>query len=181
MDKIEVKIAGFGGQGILLIGQVLAYTAKLEGRNVSWLPSYGPQMRGGTANCNVVISTKEILSPLVLKPDFLIAMNKPSLLKFEKDLNSDGIIFLNEDMVDSWDNKDKAKNVRIPADSTATQLGDTKISNMVMLGSFIKVTNLFPLDAVFDALNDAIPKHRQNLISLNIKALEKGYELGKLQ
>jgi 2-oxoglutarate ferredoxin oxidoreductase subunit gamma len=179
MSTNEITIAGFGGQGILLMGQLMAYAANKQDKQVSWLPSYGPEMRGGTANCMVVLSDKPINSPLVLEPTSLIAMNKPSLEKFEPKLRAGGYLLINKDMVDRSANRNDVKCVEIAADTIAQEVGSDKVANMVALGCFIGFTELVSLDAVIDSLKEVLPPHRHNLIGLNEKALKAGYEVGK--
>ncbi len=176
MSAYEITIAGFGGQGILLMGQLLSYSANKFGKHVSWLPSYGPEMRGGTANCNVVISDNEIYSPLVLEPSALIAMNKPSMDKFEPTIKEGGMMLLNKDMVDCAANRSDLEVFEVNADSIAQELGDTKVLNMVALGAFIGCTGIIPLDVVISCLEKVIPKHRIQMMELNRKALTSGYE-----
>lgn len=181
MALYELIIAGFGGQGILLIGQLLAYGGNIEKKEVSWLPSYGPEMRGGTANCMVVVSDKTVNSPLILEPHGLITMNKPSLVKFEPKLRANGLVVINEDMVDINVKRSNLSIVKVKADTIAEEIGSEKVSNMVALGAFIGATSLLPLESLSEALKKTIPSHRSHLVELNKKALQRGFEIGLTQ
>ncbi len=179
MRVYEMIISGFGGQGILFMGQVLAHAANDIGRNVSWLPSYGPEMRGGTANCMLCISNEAINSPLVLRPNILVAMNKPSLLRFQSQLAPGGWLIVNEDMVDVDTDRKNIKIVKVKADTIATELGNLKISNMVALGTLIGFTGIVTLEETLDAFHDMVPEDKKKIIPLNDEALKRGYEIGK--
>ena len=132
----QIILAGFGGQGVLLAGQIIAYAGMNEGKNVSWLPSYGPEMRGGTANCNVVVSDEEVGSPVVVEADCLIVMNRPSLEKYEKDLKPGGLLLLDSDLIEIEPTRTDIKVIKVPANSLAEQAGSIKAANMVMLGAY---------------------------------------------
>ncbi|NCO23642.1 MAG: 2-oxoacid:ferredoxin oxidoreductase subunit gamma [Candidatus Infernicultor aquiphilus] len=175
----EVIIAGFGGQGVMLMGRLLAYAGMLEGKNVAWMPSYGPEMRGGTANCTVIISSEEIASPVVPYPKSIIVMNKPSLDKFEATVQKDGLIILNESLIDQKVNRDDVAIVRVPANDIANQLGNLRVANMVALGAYIKKSGVVKLKTIFKALEKTLAGRNQKLIDLNKKALKQGEELGK--
>ncbi len=143
----EVIIAGFGGQGVLFAGQLLAYSAMDEGKAVTWIPSYGPEMRGGTANCTVVISDEEIGSPFVKNPTAVIAMNLPSLDKFENLVAPGGVLVVNASMVDRPVAREDITVVNIPANDIAESLGSSRSSNMVLLGALLGNLDLLPLDS----------------------------------
>jgi 2-oxoglutarate ferredoxin oxidoreductase subunit gamma len=175
----EVIIAGFGGQGVMLMGRLLAYAGMLEGKNVAWMPSYGPEMRGGTANCTVIISSEEIASPVVPYPNSIIVMNKPSLDKFEANVQKDGLIILNESLIDQKVNRDDVAIVRVPANDIANKLGNLRVANMVALGSYVKKSGVVKLKTIFKALEKALAGRNQKLIDLNKKALKQGEELVK--
>jgi 2-oxoglutarate ferredoxin oxidoreductase subunit gamma len=175
--KYEIIIAGFGGQGILFSGQLLAYAAMLEGYEVSWLPSYGPEMRGGTANCNVVISDRKIRSPLVQQPNGLIAMNKPSLDKFEKTMKHNGILVMNTSMIDRSTTRHDIMGIEVEADEIADRIGSKKVSNLVALGVLIGATNILKEESLLTALDKTVSKAHANLIPLNMNALKSGIEL----
>ncbi|NIR48213.1 2-ketoisovalerate ferredoxin oxidoreductase [candidate division KSB1 bacterium] len=173
----RIKIAGFGGQGILLLGQLLAESAMLTDYHTTWLPSYGPEMRGGTANCHVIISDKRIGSPLVAESDMLIAMNLPSLDKFEDDVRSNGVIFVNRSLIDREVKRQDVEAVYVPATELADELGETKVANMVMVGAYLGYTGLLSMDSVLSAAQTVIK--RKEFMELNEKALRRGMEFVK--
>ena len=173
--QAEIIISGFGGQGTLYAGQVLAYAAMDEGKHVTWIPSYGPEMRGGTANCTVVLDEHAIGSPLVREPMSTIILNEPSLDKFQPRLAADGVQIVNASLV-AQNLLDTAKRaVYIPVNDMAHELGNVKMANMVALGAWLKATGALPLNVVQDALNRVVSAHYAKLISANAKALEQGY------
>lgn len=174
MNK-NIIIAGFGGQGILFAGKLLAYAAMMAGKEISWLPSYGPEMRGGTASCHVVLSDEPIGSPIVINPDILITMNTPSLDKFEKDVPSGGTIFVDKSLTSKKIERSDIKVIYIEATKTAMELGSATLANMVMLGAFLKETGLFIIDEIKDAVINNIPKAKSNLVDIDIKAVMAGY------
>lgn len=175
MKSCEIIIAGFGGQGILFMGQMLSYAANDLGLNVCWLPSYGPEMRGGTANCMVTYSDTEIYSPMVLKADVVVAMNKPSMVRFEKLLKPGGLLLLNTDMIDIEPTRTDVRIVRVAADSIAERAGNAKASNMVALGAFIRATGDITLEQVESTIHKKTPANRLSSIPVNIEALRQGY------
>jgi 2-oxoglutarate ferredoxin oxidoreductase subunit gamma len=175
----EVIIAGFGGQGVMLMGRLLAYAGMLEGKNVAWMPSYGPEMRGGTANCTVIISSEEIASPVVSYPKSIIVMNKPSLDKFEATVQRDGLIIINESLIDQKVKRDDVAIVRVPANDIANKLGNLRVANMVALGTYVKKSGVVKLKTIFKALEKTLAGRNQKLIDLNKKALKQGEELVK--
>ena len=170
----RVKVAGFGGQGILLLGQVLAESAMLSDYQTTWLPSYGPEMRGGTAHCHVIISDSRIGSPLVSETDILIAMNLPSLDRFEDDVRKDGLILVNASLIERKVQRNDVECLYVPATELADELGETKVANMVMLGALLRKTNLLSLDSVSAALKTTVKRKRFE--QLNEAALRKGVE-----
>ena len=139
---VKTIIAGFGGQGVLSIGLSLTQAAMLEGRYVTYLPSYGAEVRGGTANCTVAISDEEIASPVASTPEFVIAMNQPSLIRFQNQIQSGGVLFLNSSLTQAEISRGDIEVVQVPADNIAEELGNRKSANVVMLGAFIKKSNL---------------------------------------
>lgn len=173
----RIIISGFGGQGIMLMGRLLAYAGMLEGKNVAWMPSYGPEMRGGTANCTVLISSKEIGSPIVSHPKILIAMNQPSLDKFEPNVSENGLIILNDSLIEREVNRDDVSVIRIPADDIADKLGNSRAANMVVLGACVKKSKVVKMETIFKALEKALADRNQDLINLNKEALKQGAEL----
>ena len=175
----ELIMAGFGGQGIMFAGQLLAYAGMLEDRCVSWIPSYGPEMRGGTANCSVVVSGREISCPMVSTPTILLALNMPSLEKFEPTVVSGGIIIYNSSLASRPPARNDVEVVAVPANQIAEELGNSRITNMVILGALIQKTALINMKSVFAALEKVLPEHRHHLIGLNRQALEAGAEYCK--
>lgn len=170
----ELIVAGFGGQGIMFIGQLLAYAGMMEGKKVSWLPSYGPEMRGGTANCCVVISEDEVCSPIVTEPSSLIVMNQPSLDKFEQAVRPGGLLVLNSSLIGRKSARADLRVVEIPANRIAGELGNDKVANMVALGALIKCTGAVQVDSLRRALRKVLPPHRHELVPVNESALERG-------
>ena len=175
----EVIIAGFGGQGLMLMGRLLAYAGMLEGKKVAWMPSYGPEMRGGTANCTVIISSEEIASPIVTNPKTVIAMNKPSLDKFESLIQKDGLIVLNNSLIDQEVKRDDIRVLKIPANDIANKLGNLRVANMVTLGAYVKKSGVVRLESIFKALEKALAGKNQKILDLNKVALKKGEDIAK--
>ncbi|MDF2570806.1 MAG: Pyruvate/ketoisovalerate oxidoreductase, catalytic domain protein [Sporomusa sp.] len=176
MGAYEVTISGFGGQGVLLIGQLLAYAANKAGHTISWLPAYGPEMRGGTANCMVVISDGEVNSPQIINPTAVIALNKPSVQRFEPLIKTGGLLIVNTDLVDIEIQRKDISVVKIAAGTIAEKLGSNKIVNMVALGAFIKASGIVSLNAILQCLENVIPAHRASMIEVNAAAIKTGYE-----
>jgi 2-oxoisovalerate ferredoxin oxidoreductase beta subunit len=172
----EIKVAGFGGQGILLLGAAMAQAGMLENYHVSWLPSYGPEMRGGTANCHVNIRDLEVGSPMVSQPSVLIAMNRPSLEKFENDVKKGGLIIYDSSLIDIKPQRTDVEILEIPATKLADELGNTRIANMVVFGAYVGYTGLMNKETVYESLKSAI-KHKR-FMDINIKAVDKGYQFG---
>ena len=172
----EVIIAGFGGQGVLFAGQLLSYTALDEGKEVTWIPSYGPEMRGGTANCTVVISDEEIGSPFVNNPTAVLAMNLPSLEKFEGQVEKGGVLVVNTSMVNRGVERDDIKVVSIPANEIAQEIGSERAVNMVMIGALLGNLDLLSVDAVVTALENHLPERHKKFLPVNKEALRRGSE-----
>ena len=171
----DVIIAGFGGQGVMLIGNLMAQAGMEHGLEVSFIPVYGAEMRGGTANCTVVLDEHPIGSPLVREPMSTIILNEPSLSKFQPRLGADGVQIVNASLV-AQNLLDAAKRtVYIPVNDMAHELGNVKMANMVALGAWLKATGALPLNVVQEALNRVVSAHYAKLISANAKALEQGY------
>ncbi|NPV70890.1 MAG: 2-oxoacid:ferredoxin oxidoreductase subunit gamma [Firmicutes bacterium] len=177
----EIVIAGFGGQGVMSMGTLLAYAGMLQGKKVSWIPSYGPEMRGGTANCSVVVSDEEIVSPVVSEPTAGIMMNLPSLDKFETAIRTGGLLIVNSSMVNRRPARTDLKVLEIPANDIAFELGNDKVANMVVLGAFLEMTNAVRPDLVVESLKKALPPHRHSLIPVNQQALERGRDFVRAQ
>lgn len=172
--QTEIVIAGFGGQGVLFAGQVLAYAAMDEGLHVTWFPSYGPEMRGGTANCTVIVADEEIGSPTVRNPQAVLAMNLPSMDKYEPLLVEDGLLIANSSLINRDVERTDLRVVELAANEIATDVGDKRLVNMVMVGALVKATGLMPMAAIKKALEDHLPKHRLELLPANFKALARG-------
>jgi len=173
----DVIMAGFGGQGILLIGKILAYAGMHEGMEVSWLPSYGPEMRGGTANCTVVISDKPVGSPVIRSPRAVVAMNLPSLDKFEPDIREGGLLLINSSLINRGAKRDDLTVIEIPANEVASELGNPRGANMVALGAYLGATDAVSIDGVIEVIRETFAA-KPAVIDVNIEALRKGYELG---
>ncbi len=175
----QVIMAGFGGQGIMSMGQLLTYAGMLEGKNVSWLPSYGPEMRGGTANCNVIISDEPVASPVVTDATAAIVMNLPSLDKFEPTLVEGGILLINSSLIDKKAQRSDIKAYEIPANDIANQLGNSKVANMVMLGAYLELTKCLKTESVIQALRKVLGPSKEKFVPVNEQALAKGAEAVK--
>lgn len=173
----EVIMAGFGGQGIMFMGTLLAHAAMQENKNVTFFPSYGAEMRGGTANCTVIISDEEIGSPVVARPDAIIALNQPSADKFTKRIKEKGLLIVNSSLVAGESGRDDIKKTEVEATKIAEGLGDKRVANMVALGSYIKEVKILKLDSLLKSLEVLLPEKKKNLVDINIKALESGYKL----
>lgn len=174
--QTEISIAGFGGQGVLFGGQLLAYAGMDEGREVTWIPSYGPEMRGGTANCTVIIADEEIGSPLVQFPQAVIAMNLPSLDKYESVVRPGGVLVANGSMINRPILRTDIRAVVIPGNEIAESLGDRRMTNMVLLGGLLANLPVLSLDAVERALAGHLPARHQRLLPMNLQALHRGAE-----
>ncbi|MFP4077741.1 MAG: 2-oxoacid:acceptor oxidoreductase family protein [Candidatus Izemoplasmataceae bacterium] len=175
MPKNErVVIAGFGGQGVMLMGQMLAQAATNEGLETVWIPSYGPESRGGTANCFVTISETPINAPMVSESDTLIAMNEPSLLKFETKIKKGGRLLVNASLIKDHDYRKDIEVHRIPINDLALELGNLKVANMVMLGAYLKASGLFGPEALETVFKDKFTGKKEALLDLNEKALRRG-------
>lgn len=172
----DVMIAGFGGQGVLLAGKLLAYAGMLEGKHVTWFPSYGAEVRGGTANCTVIISSDEIGSPVVQYPSAMLIFNEASFKKFEKTIKRAGTLFLNTSLVQERPTRTDITRIEIKANQIAEDLGDIRIANMVMLGAYLEKTGVVALESVLIALKQVLPARRHSLIPLNERALRCGAE-----
>ena len=174
----KIVMAGFGGQGIMVMGRLLAYAAMEEGKNVSWIPSYGVEQRGGTANCSVVVADEIIAAPIVSEPTYAIIMNRPSLDKFEPKMAEGGILIVNTSIVDRDVQRKDLDVLTLACNDIALDLGDVRYANMVALGAFCKKTGIIELKTLKESLRKVLSARRQNLVEINQKALEKGYELG---
>lgn len=173
---VKTIFAGFGGQGVLSMGLNLARAAMLEGRHITFLPSYGAEIRGGTANCTVCISDEEIASPVASSPIFVVAMNQPSLVRFQNQIESGGLLFINSSKAAAEISRGDIDLVEVAASSIAEDLGSPKSANMVMLGAFTKKSNLVPLETLIEGLSTTL-KNKKKLMAVNKKALATGYDL----
>ncbi|MAT40134.1 MAG: 2-oxoacid:ferredoxin oxidoreductase subunit gamma [Ectothiorhodospiraceae bacterium] len=173
----EVIFAGFGGQGVLSMGQVLCYSGMIEEREVCWMPSYGPEMRGGTANCIVTVSDKEISSPIIGRFDTVVALNQPSLDKFEGAVKPGGTLIYDSTNIIDPPKRTDIDIVPIPASEEAVKLKNTKIMNMIVLGAFLAKKETVQVDTVLKALKTVLPERHHHLIPLNETALKRGKEL----
>ncbi len=175
MSTVKYLFAGFGGQGILFSGKVLAYKGLTEGKNVSWLPSYGPEMRGGTANCSVIISDAPVGSPIVSNPDVLIAMNLPSLDLYEDKVTSGGMIFVDSSLVERKVNRTDVKVFYVPATKLASDNKIDKLANMIIMGKVLKETGAFDNEeSVTNALKKVISAKRADMLETNLSAMKLG-------
>ncbi len=172
----KVIMAGFGGQGVVLMGTLLSYSAMVQGKHTTFFPSYGAEMRGGTANCSVIVSDDEIPSPIVSEPDCIVAMNIASLDKFENRVKPGGTIFINSSLIKRELARDDVDEVRIPANEMAEELGSAKAANMVMLGGVLKKTGAVELDSAVKSLSGVLSERAMALLDVNKKALRKGFD-----
>ncbi len=171
----QILIAGFGGQGVLFAGKCLAYEGMFDNKNVSWLPSYGPEMRGGTANCSVIISDESVGSPIVSTPDVLIVMNSPSLDKYENATVKNGKIFIDSTLISREVARKDVNAYYIPATKIAQDLGIPTLANMVIVGKMIKETGITTLEKTCEAMKKVVSSRHQDLLQANIKALNAGF------
>lgn len=173
----EIIISGFGGQGVVSSGIILAHAGMIENKHVTFFPSYGAEMRGGTANCSVVISSEPVASPIVANPDIVIIMNEPSLTRFEPMVKPDGLVFFNQTLIKSRPKRTDVTVIPVEANAIAEELGQGRIANMVMIGVMAKKTGLLGLETLKKAQRKRFLKASENQLSLNDKALERGYAL----
>lgn len=171
----ETIFAGFGGQGILFAGKVIAYAGMIEGMNVSHLPSYGPEMRGGTANCSIILSDTKIGSPIVDNPDILIAMNAPSLEKYENAVSANGEIYVDSSLIENKVERTDVNTYYIPATKLAADNGLSGLANIIMIGLMIRKSGIIPCENIEKAMKKVVSAKRPELFELNIKAIELGY------
>jgi len=172
---IKTFFAGFGGQGVLSMGYTLAYAAMMEDKHVTYLPVYGAEMRGGTAHCTVVVGDEEIASPVASEPEYAVVMNLPSMLKFQNRLVSGGTFFLNTSLIEENPTRSDLLLCKIPATTLAEELKNPRGANMIMLGCFVKKTELVSLDSIRSAMEKIFAKKRK-LVQINQEALERGFQ-----
>jgi 2-oxoglutarate ferredoxin oxidoreductase subunit gamma len=177
----KTVFAGFGGQGVLMMGYVLAFSAMRDGLQVTYLPSYGAEVRGGTANCTVVVSDEEIASPVTSSPDFAVVLNKPSMMKYEGLMTSGGMMILNSSLVDIDPSRKDLDIVKVPANDIAAELGSDRTMNMIMLGAFVARTGISSVDSVMNGLGEIVKGKKASVMELNRKGLDRGaaYALGE--
>jgi len=176
----EVIIAGFGGQGIILAGRLLAQTAMKAGKEVTFMPSYGAEVRGGTANCMVIISDNLIACPVIAGPDSLIVMNKASLDKFVSRLKNSGLLIMNSSLIDTEPELDGSiEMIKVPADEIAVELGSQRAANMVVLGVYLQKRGFLTVDVAAKSLPDVLAKHYHQMLPINTRALYSGAEFAK--
>ncbi len=173
---IKTVFSGFGGQGVIMMGYFLAMAGMYEGKNVTCLPSYGAEVRGGTANCTVSISTEEIASPVASEPEFAVFMNNPALLLFQNQVESGGTIFLNSSLIDSRPIRGDLEIFEIPINELVKPLREDRVANMVMLGAFLKKSALVSLETMHRVLKDSLTNRNSAIIKLNKQALSLGYD-----
>ncbi len=174
MADFEIVIAGFGGQGLLFSGKVLAYAGLMEGRELSWLPSYGPEMRGGTANCNVILSDTPVGSPIVSHPNVLMVMNAPSLDKYESEVTPGGMIFADSTLITRKVQREDVTAYYIPATQMAADMGITGLANMILLGAIIAKTGCIDESRLDEVLKKVIPARKADLFDANKRAIQAG-------
>lgn len=180
MKAERIVVSGFGGQGIVAAGRLLAYAGMKDGKKVSMLPSYGPEMRGGFANCHVIISDSEIASPIVLNAHVLLAMSLPALEKFESQVNEGGILIVDSHQIKKSSYRKDISVVKIPATKIAIDEGNIKLSNMVMLGALIKVIDILSLPSMESSIKNLLPKDKQHLFPLEMRALRSGMDRAQI-
>jgi len=183
--QTELILSGFGGQGIMFAGQILSYAAMDAGREVTWIPSYGPEMRGGTANCTVVIADDEIGSPVVKNPDAALAMNLPSLDKYESLVKPGGVLVVNSSMVDRAPQRKDIRAIPVPCNEIADELGNSRLANMVAVGALVAASGVLSVEDIEAALNTHMPGRHKHLLPKNVEAIRRGAafankELGKV-
>jgi 2-oxoglutarate ferredoxin oxidoreductase subunit gamma len=175
-DTVNIKVAGFGGQGVMMFGQLLAYCATYEELFGLWFPSYGPETRGGTANCSVIISKKTINSPVFQKATHLIAFNLPSVEKFKDHMKDNGLILYNSSLIKEQITSENAICIGVPINDIATDLGTTQVANVVMMGAYLELTNLFNEATIEKIIAKFLGTKKAHMLDINIEALKKGRE-----
>ncbi|MBI4352244.1 MAG: 2-oxoacid:acceptor oxidoreductase family protein [Elusimicrobia bacterium] len=171
-----IRISGFGGQGVISAGVLLAQAGMMEGKEVSFFPAYGAEMRGGTANCSIVVASDEVSTPIVSSPDTAIVFNEPSLAKFEPAVKPGGLLIINSSLINSRAGRADIKTLYVPCNAIAAELGNAKVMNMVALGAFAAATGAMSVDAIARALPKVYKKLKPEVLELNVKALKRGAE-----
>ncbi|MBN2209031.1 MAG: 2-oxoacid:acceptor oxidoreductase family protein [Candidatus Coatesbacteria bacterium] len=172
----ELIVAGFGGQGVLLFGKFLALSGLKEGKEVVWIPSYGPEMRGGTCNCTVIVSDDPIGSPIIDSPNTVVVMNKPSLTKFGPRVSPNGLLLINSSLIDTSSDRTDIRIETVPANEIALELGNGKAANMVALGAYVALTKVVKFDTILGVIEESFAK-KKGLADLNVAAAKRGYDL----
>jgi len=172
----KTVFAGAGGQGVLMMGYILSVSAMKDGKHVTYLPSYGAEVRGGTANCTVSISDEEIASPVASSPDFVVVMNKPSMLKYQWVIKSGGIMIINSSLIDSDPTRDDIDIVKVPANDIAIELGSERVLNIIMLGAFVAKTGIITHDSIMNGLAEVLKGKKVGSMELNRKGMIRGAE-----
>jgi len=175
----RIIVAGFGGQGVMMLGKLLAHAGMMENRNVSWLPSYGPEMRGGTANCHVIISEEMIGAPIVTEATCVIAMNLPSLEKFERVVKPEGRLLINSSLIKQPSSRHDVRVLEIPVNDIANQKGSLNVANVVMLGAYITLSQVVQKETILTVIQDILGHRKRHLLDINLKALEEGITFAK--
>lgn len=178
-NETHIRVAGFGGQGIMMFGQVLAHAATIKNQNALWFPSYGPETRGGTANCQVIISDEQINSPIFKNADHLIVFNHPSVVKFQDLVSDGGLIIYNKSLINEDINHAHANLIGVAANEIALDLGNNQVANMVMMGTYLEITNLFDQETIEKALIKFLGDKKRSMVEINLKAIEAGRNLVK--
>jgi 2-oxoglutarate ferredoxin oxidoreductase subunit gamma len=179
MMQTETILSGFGGQGALFAGMVLAYAGMASKKYVTWMPSYGPEMRGGTAHVTVIISDEEIGSPVIWHPSAAIILNNPSMEKYEPLVKEGGVLVFNSSLILATPVRSDIAYVSVPANDIASGLGNVRMANMVALGALVAVTSMLPLETVAQALRDHLPESKRTMLKPNLQALQRGAELAQ--
>jgi len=174
MKDERIIVAGFGGQGVMMIGKLLAHAGMIEERNVSWLPSYGPEMRGGTANCHVIISDDIIGAPVVTEATCVMAMNLPSLEKFEARVKPGGLLLINSSLIPVHSNRQDVRAFEIPVNDIANAQGSLKVANVVMLGAYLALADVVNEGTLVGVIEEMLGKTKRHLLDINMKALHEG-------
>ena len=172
----EIIISGFGGQGALFAGQLLTYTGMDEGWHVSWIPSYGPEMRGGTAHCTVILSDDDIGSPIIRQPSVCIVMNPPSMDKYDPLVRPGGLLVVNSTLVRARSQRDDITVIYVPANELAAELGNVKMANVVLLGAMLGAREILSIESVQRTMDEHIPQRRKHIIEPNKRALDRGVQ-----
>lgn len=179
MKHEDIIFAGFGGQGVLFAGQLLSYAGMAENLYVTWIPSYGPEMRGGTANCTVILSEEEIGAPIVRHPTIAVILNLPSMEKYEPMVKPGGLLIVNSSLIPMTTERQDIRSLNVAASDIATELGNPRMANMVILGALIGATNIVSLETVARQLDEHLSQRQRKWLTPNITALKRGAELGK--